>query len=386
MLDGLVRSVDEVVGRDVGLMPDSEIRETIIALRREVDRAEAFAARLVAVAHHRTIPAGDGAASTPAWLQWQTGQRVSEAKAVLAAGLACESLPLTAKAWAQGEISSSAARTIVRGRRDGFDDVYAEIEETLVDYAAGADFRGLDAMIRHYQTRADALDDRDPSDLNGLHHSRVGNRWALKADFDELAGKTIDQAIEAATDPPSDDDTRAPAKRRADAMARVARFFLDHANLPMQAGEVPHLSFVVACDTARTGSPTTPFESALSPIDIGRLLCEANISRIVVGPDGVPLDVGRAMRNPSKALRRAVTVRDGGCRFSGCDRRPSWCEVHDIEPWMSGGETKLDNLVLLCDHHHHVVHKPGWVATFDGLTFTVTNPDGRVVGSTRARR
>ena len=214
MSGALTRAVDELVAVDVSTLCDSEIRETLIAVRRDMDRQDAFVARLIAAVHHRTIPLGDGSSSTPAWVQSQTGQRSSEAKASLETGLACESLALTAKAWVQGEISTGAARTICRGRRAGHEDVYAAIEETLVDYAAGRDFRGLDAMIRHYQTRADALDDKAPADRNHVHLSRVGNRWDLTGNLDELAGTTVDEAIRAASDQPTEDDDRGPAKRR----------------------------------------------------------------------------------------------------------------------------------------------------------------------------
>jgi hypothetical protein len=385
MLEALTRVVDELVDVDVSMLCDSEIREAYVASRRNADRQACFEARLLAAAHLRGIPAGDGASSTPVWAQWQTGQRVSEARASLEAGTTCESLPLTAKAWAQGEISASAARTICHGMRDGHEDVYAAIEESLVGCAARRDLRGLDAMIRHYQTRADALDGSEPSDLNGLHLSRVGNRWTSNGDFDDLAGMIHDEALRAATDPPSEDDTRSPAKRRADASTRIHRFFLDHADLPVEAGERPHVSLVFGWETVRDGATallaTRPSDTALSPTDISRVLCDASVSRIVLGPESIPLDVGRATYRPSKPLRRAVAIRDQHCRFPGCDRRPGWCEAHHVVPWPDG-ETTLDNLVLLCDFHHHVVHRPGWHTTFDGITFRVTNPRGELVGVT----
>jgi 5-methylcytosine-specific restriction protein A len=390
MSGALTLAVDELVDTDVTMLCDSEIRETYLDVRRDIDRLEASAARMLAAAHRRGIPAGDGAASTPAWVEAHTGQRWSDAKASLDTGLACETLPLTAKAWMQGEISASAARTIAAGRPDGHETAYADVEETLVDYAAGRNWRDLRAMIAHCRRCADALDDREPADRNGLHLSKSGDRWMLSGDFDDLAGTIIEQAIAAATDKPTDDDTRSAAKRRADGLERIGRYFLDHEDLPVEAGEAPHVSLVIGWETVRDGltarSLPTIVGPSLSPAQVGAMLCDAHVSRVVLGPDSRPLDVGREYRTAPRWIRRAIAARDKGCRYPGCGRRPSWCHAHHVKPWETGGETTVANLVLLCSYHHHIVHKPGWTATFDGVTFTVTNPDGRTIGATSTRR
>ena len=75
-------------------------------------------------------------------------------------------------------------------------------------------------------------------------------------------------------------------------------------------------------------------------------------------------------------MRRAITQRDRGCRFPGCDRKASWCEAHHVEPWQHGGPTNINNLVLLCAFHHHVVHRQGWTNTFNGTTYTIHNDHG----------
>jgi hypothetical protein len=193
--------VDELAGTDLCEWNDSELREALVECRHDIDCREAFAARLLLAIHRRGIPLGDGASSTGAWVQAQTGQRVSDANALLATAKVCESLPLTAKAWAAAEISTSAARTIGRGIRDGHEDTYAAIEDRFVDRARARDLRGLDLLIGHYQARADALDERDPSELNGLHLSRVGNRWKGNSDLDELSGLVHDAALRAASPP-----------------------------------------------------------------------------------------------------------------------------------------------------------------------------------------
>jgi hypothetical protein len=73
-----------------------------------------------------------------------------------------------------------------------------------------------------------------------------------------------------------------------------------------------------------------------------------------------PLEVGRATRVIAPAQRTALSVRDGGCRFPGCDRPLAWCEAHHLRHWLHGGPTDLGNLVLLCRGHHHAVHEGGW--------------------------
>jgi hypothetical protein len=105
-----------------------------------------------------------------------------------------------------------------------------------------------------------------------------------------------------------------------------------------------------------------------------RLLCDANVARIILGPDGQPLDVGREYRTAPRWLRRAIAYRDRGCRYPGCDRKANWCEAHHVQPWWDGGVTAIDNLVLLCPFHHHVVHRKHWTNTFDGLTYTHPQP------------
>jgi hypothetical protein len=87
--------------------------------------------------------------------------------------------------------------------------------------------------------------------------------------------------------------------------------------------------------------------------------CDCTMHR-VLRADGVVLDYGRSTRTVIESLRRAVSARDGGCRFPGCDRKRAWCDAHHVQWWRRHGDTKLDNLLLLCTHHHRVVHRDGW--------------------------
>ena len=118
----------------------------------------------------------------------------------------------------------------------------------------------------------------------------------------------------------------------------------------------------------------------ISPEMIERLLCDCNIGRVLMAGDSEVLDVGRRSRRANRAQWRALRRRDQHCRFPDCDRPPEWTDVHHTTRWIDGGETNLDDLVLLCRYHHVLCHEGGWTLTRhpDGTvtaTRPATNPD-----------
>ncbi len=93
----------------------------------------------------------------------------------------------------------------------------------------------------------------------------------------------------------------------------------------------------------------------LSAGELRRLCCDAHLVPAVLGGASEVLDVGRASRLVTPAIRTALTLRDRGCAFPGCDTAPELCEAHHITPWWAGGVTAEDNLVLLCHTHHGLI-------------------------------
>ena len=310
----LAQVADQLMALDMSGWPDAALEDVFLGLRREIDRLECAASGWLAAIEGRGIPFARGAASTSAWVQWQAGQRWPDARDSLRAGKARQLLPLTSRAWAEGSISGSAARTIARGVKAGHEEVYAELESYLVDAAGAHHFRHLDAIIGHYRKCAAELDDREPSDQNGVYLSEVHKRWALKGDLDAEGGNTLNKALDAAMDPPGEGDERSLAKRRADAIVAIARFYLDHADTPLEGGERPHVQLVLRWSDL-AGLPLSRWPDDLGDVhDLGaylsaaqrdRILCDCNISRIILGPDSLPLDVGREHRTAPRWLRRA---------------------------------------------------------------------------------
>src|SRR5438067_805975 len=76
--------------------------------------------------------------------------------------------------------------------------------------------------------------------------------------------------------------------------------------------------------------------------------------------DSLPVDVGRSRRLVDGGLRKALAVRDKHCQWPGCERPASWCDGHHLVHWVDGGETNLENTVLLCKRHHRMIHEGGW--------------------------
>lgn len=86
------------------------------------------------------------------------------------------------------------------------------------------------------------------------------------------------------------------------------------------------------------------------------LACDAGIQPVVLDHHLQPLRLGRRERYFTAAQRKALAVRDGGCVWPACTAPPSWCHAHHIIEWSRGGTTDVDNGVLLCAFHHHLLH------------------------------
>ena len=106
---------------------------------------------------------------------------------------------------------------------------------------------------------------------------------------------------------------------------------------------------------------------------------QANLQLVITDDTGEPLYVGRARRLATAALLIALTARSGGtCEFPGCHATHHRANAHHIHWWRNGGETNIDNLALLCPHHHRLVHH-GWTLTRGPTGLTFHRPDGTAI-------
>jgi hypothetical protein len=163
-----------------------------------------------------------------------------------------------------------------------------------------------------------------------------------------------------------------PRSTGVEALVELAQAALGAAGEPAaeRARLVVHVDALALCHDG-AGRCELAEGPVLSPETARRLGCDAE-TVTVLERDGLPRSVGRARRSVPARLRRVLEARDGGtCRWPGCENRRHLDAHHRIH-WAQGGETSLENLVLLCVHHHRLVHEGGYAIEDDpegGLRF-----------------
>jgi hypothetical protein len=331
----------------------------------------------------------DGAASAQAWVRHFTKRAPREASACVRRARRLRSLPCTAAAWAEGSLSSGQVQAVVANVCDATVGQLAEVEADLVPLLSPLTVSETAVAMLHWRLQAEALVDppevADPS--RSLHCSRtLDGRRELKGHLDAEGGEILEAALrQAASDDVVGEAFRSASERRADALVDLCRWYLDHYGETPSRRHRPHVNVVVDLEEVEhraTGSARVLDGPFLDAATIERILCDANVHRVVTDGRSSILDLGRSTRTIPAALWAALVIRDEHCRFPGCDRPSQWCEGHHVRFWSEGGETNLSNIFLGCTRHHHLVHQPGWhVKLLADATVVVATPDGRVLTS-----
>ena len=388
--------VDELRAEILADLPDARIEEDFADLQRSLELLEIERLRRLAEIDRRRLFERDGHLSAASWLAVRHRMAWGTARYQVRVGRALDEMPRTRAALEAGEVSLAAGRLLASAHAvDG--DAFARNEGQLVEAARRHSVQDLTRVIAYWRERAEH--ERSPDREGSLRnrralHASVSFLGMVRVDgeLDPEAGETLLTALGAvqASEARSrrDDDGRTPAQRRADALGEICRQWLDTVDRPVVGGERPHLTVTVPAAALAPGS-TDPGEldhlGAVPHRTVRRVACDASVMRVVMAGPSEPLDVGRRTALISPALRRALIVRDGHCRFPGCDRPHTWCDAHHLEHWADGGDTALGNLILLCRRHHRLIHgsRGFGLAVEDGRP-VFRRPDGAVLQESSA--
>ena len=333
-------------------MSDAGLVARMAELGRERCRVEGMLAEIAAEMHRRN--GGRGAAALMRE-RLRVSARQATAEVELAASLASE-FPLTLAALRSGEITTGHARVITRV---GADPDHAD-EPALLEMARGYPVDMFARMTRHYMSPGTSSEERNRQHQNrwaSLIQDPDGS-WRLSAYFDHDTGKrvsvSLNQMVRNYRNSERSHQGVSSQQRRADALANLI------------TGEGPHqrpkvtLLMIADYDTVARQLRNLRYDDGLPvPVDqIARLAAGAKILPAIFDAEGDPLWLGRAQRDASAGQRVVLAARDGGC--VNCGSPVEGTEPHHIEWFSRGGPTDIDNLALLCERCHHLIHDDNW--------------------------
>jgi len=290
------------------------------------------------------------------WIRFNCHMTSGAAAASVAVGTTMDRLPRSVEAVSQGEIGLAHVTVMARtaeALKDRFD------ERPLIEYAREHTPGKFHFYCQHARHAADA-DGYAEGEADQVQNRRLAlSNWidgtmVLSGVLDAFGGAALRAALEPLAQRSGEHDHRQRGQRLADALVELATGGQGRASIQVTSSVETLLGLA--------GAPAADVEFSL-PISskiVERLACDSNLTRVLLDSESAVIDVGRAKRVVSGPARRALTARDGTCRWPGCDRPASLSAAHHVVHWVHGGTTDLDNLILLCHRHHWMVHEGKW--------------------------
>src|SRR6059036_1653663 len=325
------------------------------SLRHFIDGLELDFARYAAEFHQSNQWEAEGYNSAADWMRFNCHMNSYAVWNALAVGEQEAKLAQSIAAMKGGEIGFAHLATLGRTADElgkGFD------ESKLLPLAKKHSPGKFHQKVLHYKHSVDAAGyNRDQERLAEERRLRMSTAQdgclLLYGVLDPVGGAAVRTALEPLAQPSGAHDDRNREQRYADALVELA-----------SAGKPANLQVTATIETlkglAGAAAAEMEFSLPISSTSVQRMACDCSVTRVLLSQESVTIDVGRSKRVISNSLRKVLKIRDGHCRWPGCERPASWCDGHHLVHWIHGGTTDLDNLVLLCRRHHRMVHEGGW--------------------------
>ena len=339
--------------------------EELVLLEQQIAFLELKAARLAAEMADDTP---EGFINMVDWLRFSCHLTSTQAADRINVGRHLGEMPETVEAMCKGLIGYSHLKVMARtaeavGKR--FDET--DLLPLALDHSPGK-FHFKCLHYRHAMDRAGFEQEQEQlHERRGLRLSTAEDGCLLiSGGLDPVGGAVVRNTLESLAKPGGTADDRTREQRLADALVELAEHKTE---VQLQ------VTSTVETLLGLCGAPGAEMEFSL-PVASGtveRVACDSSLARVLLDQESVVIDVGRSKRVVSGPARKALMARDGHCRWPGCERPASWCDGHHLVHWIHGGETELDNLVLLCRRHHRLVHEGGWqlIRTDNGELVTI---------------
>jgi hypothetical protein len=329
-----------------------------------------------------------GFRSAAAWLAATSREAFGSCRVTVHLADRVQHMPRVKAAFATGDLAESALRALADTWTETNAAAFARDEQMMLRWALRLPHRDLLALLdtwkRHADSEAEAAADDDrfrARTLTITKHSDGSGRVDGTLDPEGLA--IVRDAIGALSGRTGDDDQRTPGQRRADALVAMAKGSTSQRpHTPGRKRSRPKVIATIAYHDLLTGDAggsldTNSGRIVVSTDTIQRLACDAGIHRLIHTPDGTTLDYGRQTRTVSDSLFDQLVARDHRCRIGDCPVGPAACDAHHAVHWSDLGRTELDNLLLACWYHHHLLHEQHWrIQPLGAGHFILIEPDG----------
>ena len=333
----------------------SDIADELIRLRRSIDALEVEFARLAAEFDKTSFWDFEGYNTAADWIRFNCHMNSHAVWSAFAVAAGESEMPATMEAMRSGEIGFAHVSTMARTALDvggAFDE--AKLLPLARENSPGKFFH----KCIHYRHSVDAEGfNRDQETLHEQRGLRLNTAddgcLIINGLLDPVGGAIVRTALEPLAKRSGQHDDRTREQRYADAL--VER---------MGGGKPASVQVTATIETlkgmAGASAGEMEFSLPISAKAVQRMACDCSVTRVLLDQGSAVIDVGRAKRLVDGALRKALAVRDKHCQWPGCERPAAWCDGHHLVHWIDGGETSLDNCVLLCKRHHRMVHEGGW--------------------------
>jgi hypothetical protein len=280
----------------------------------------------------------DGASTADSWLAHRLPVSRRRARTEVRTARFVDRSERTAKALAAGDVSSDHVHSLSGAVTEQRAGLFAEHEDALLDAAMSLNVDDFVKVARRWGKLAD--DQLASADFMKQYEQRrltiattFGGAVHIEGLLDPDAGAIVIAAIDKLSPPdPRDtpDGARTAPQRRADAFVQMARSVLEGGmatgvsptNLNVVA-DVETLSGNGSVDIVRAARSDLDWTGPTGRVTLLRLGCDCSVSRIMMKGRSEVLDMGRKTRLVTSVQRRALSIRDGGCVFPGCDRPDS---------------------------------------------------------------
>jgi hypothetical protein len=341
---------------------------------------------------HAVVESGayfvDGYRSPTARLADVTREGFGQCKGTLRLAERIVHMPLVQASFGNGTLSETALRLLTDSWAAHIADVFERDEAMLLRWATSLPAADLRLLLDTWRMHADPDDEAataaDQFDARSLHLSKMlDGVGQLDGTLDPEGYALVHEAIRALSQR-GEDETRTAAQRRADALVQMAKMAIESFEpIPGQKRRKPTVIATSAdddlCEATGGGGLDTGGSRSIVPIStVRRMACDCEIHRYISDPVGHIIDFGRKRRIVSDVQFDLLMIRDHRCRWPGCGVPAAGCDAHHATHWLDGGETKPDNLILLCWYHHHLLHDQHWsIEPLGAGYFTLQMPDGR---------